>query len=70
MRRTRVGVREIVALGAIFGLKLIEIVVGQQGTIGLLPGANMNARNGEGVGGFSRAKLHEQSIARQYRSSA
>jgi hypothetical protein len=59
----RVGVGEIVFLGAVLGAKLIEITGGEDSGVALLPGADVDARDGECVGGLSGAEEHAVSIA-------
>src|ERR1700728_4939896 len=46
----RVGVGEIVFLGAVFGAELIEIAGGEDSGVTVLPGADVDARDGECVG--------------------
>jgi hypothetical protein len=61
-----VGVREVVFLGAVLGAELIEIAGGEKSGIAMLPGADVNARDGESVGRLSGTEEHEASIAREW----
>jgi hypothetical protein len=62
----RIGVGEIVFLGAVLRAQLIEIAGGEKSGIAVLPGADVNARDGECVGGLSGTEEHEASIAREW----
>jgi hypothetical protein len=59
----RVGVGEIVFLGAVLGAELIEIAGGEDSGVAVLPGADVDARDGERVGWLSGAEEHGVSIA-------
>ena len=59
----RIGVGEIVFLGAVLGAELIEIAGGEESGIAVLPGADVDARDGESVGGLSGAEEHFKSMA-------
>lgn len=63
----RIGVGEIVFLGAVLGAELIEIAGGEDSGVAVLPGANVDARDGERVGGLSGAEEHGASIAEKDR---
>lgn len=65
VRVERIGVGEIVFGGAILGKELIEIVVGEKAAIAALPGADVDASDGECVGGLSGAEEHGASMARE-----
>jgi len=54
----RIGVGEIVFFGAVFGAELVEIVVGEKAAVALLPGADVDARDGESVGRLGGAEEH------------
>jgi hypothetical protein len=59
----RIGVGEVVFFGAVLGAELIEIAGGEKSGVAVLPGADVDARDGESVGGLSGTKEHEASIA-------
>ena len=59
----RVGVGKVVMRGAVFRAKLIEIFGGKKLAVGLLPGANVNCGDGEGIVGHGEADVHGGSIA-------
>ncbi len=61
----RIGVGEIVFFGAIFRAELVEIVVGEKAAIAALPGANVDASDGESVGGLGGAEKHGASMPRE-----
>ena len=52
----RVG--EIVFFSAVLGAELIEIAGGEKSAIAVLPGADVDARDGESVGGLGGAEEH------------
>jgi len=58
-----IGVREIVFVGAVFGAEIVEIAGGEDSGVALLPGADVNARDGESVRGLGGAEKHGASIA-------
>jgi len=62
----RIGVGEIVFFGAVFGAKLVEIVVGEKTAVAVLPGADVDASDGESVGRLGWAEEHGASIAWQW----
>jgi hypothetical protein len=53
-----IGVGEIVFFGAILGAELVEIVVGEKAAVAVLPGADVNASDGESVGRLGGAEEH------------
>jgi hypothetical protein len=58
-----IGVGEIVFFGAVLGAELVEIVVGEKAAVAALPGADVDACDGECVGRLGGAEEHEGSIA-------
>jgi hypothetical protein len=52
------GVGEIVFFGAVLGAELVEIVVWEKAAIALLPGADVDASDGESVGRLGRTEKH------------
>lgn len=64
VRLGRIGVGEIVFIGAVFGAESVEIAGGEDSGIALLPGADVDACDGESVGRLGRAEKHGASIAR------
>ena len=65
----RVGVGEIVFRGAVLGAQLIEIAGGEDSGVAVLPGADVDAGDGERVGGLSGAEEHGVSIAERQGTS-
>ena len=63
VRMERIGVGEIVFAGAIFRAELVEIVVGEKAAVAALPGADVDARDGESVGWLGGSKEHFKSMA-------
>lgn len=61
-----VGVGEVVFLGAVFGTKVVEIAGREDSGIALLPGADVDARDGESVRRLGGAEKHGASIARRW----
>jgi len=61
----RIGVGEIVFFGAVFGAKLVEIVVREKAAVAVLPGADVDASDGESVGRLGWAEEHGASMARE-----
>ena len=59
----RVGVGEVVLVGAVLGAELIEITGGEDSGVALLPGADVDARDGESVRGLGGTEKHGASIA-------
>jgi len=59
----RIGVGEIVFLGAVLGAELIEIAGGEDSGVAVLPGANVDARDGERVGRLGGTEEHGKSMA-------
>lgn len=57
-----VGVSEIVFFGAVFGVELVEIVVRENAAVAALPGADVDARDGECVGRLGGAEKHFKSM--------
>lgn len=57
-----IGVGEIVFVGAVFGADLIEIACGEDSGVAVLPGADVDARDGESVGGHGGTEEHGASI--------
>jgi hypothetical protein len=53
-----IGVGEVVFFGAILGAELVEIVVGEKAAVAVLPGADVNASDGESVGRLGGAEEH------------
>ena len=60
-----IGVGEIVFVGAVLGAEIVEIAGGEDSAVAVLPGADVDARDGESVGGLGGAEKHGASIARQ-----
>ena len=58
-----IGVGEVVFVGAVLRAELVEIVVREKATVAALPGADVDASNGEGVGRLGGTEEHEASIA-------
>ena len=63
VRVGRAGVGEVVFFGAVLRAELIEIAGGEDSAVAVLPGADVDARNGERVGRLSGAEEHGVSIA-------
>jgi hypothetical protein len=58
-----IGVGEIVFFGAVLGAELIEIACGEDSCVAVLPGADVDARDGERVRRLSWTEEHFKSIA-------
>ena len=58
----RVGVREIVFFGAVLWAEIVEIAGGEDSAVAVLPGADVDARDGESVRRLSGAEKHGASI--------
>ena len=58
-----IGVGEIVFVGAVFRAECIEIAGGKDSGVALLPGADVDARDGESVGRLGGAEKHGASMA-------
>jgi hypothetical protein len=57
-----VGVGEIVLVGAVLGAEIVEIAGGKDSGVAVLPGADVDARDGESIGGLSGTEEHGASI--------
>jgi hypothetical protein len=60
-----IGVGEIVFFGAVLGAELVEIVVGEKAAVAALPGADVDASDGESVGRLGGTEKHGASMARE-----
>jgi hypothetical protein len=60
----RIGVGEIVFIGAVLGAEIVEITGGEDSAVAVLPGADVDASDGESVGRLGGAEKHGASIAR------
>jgi len=58
VRLERVDVSKVISLCAIFGAKLREVVVRHEATVCGLPGADVQTRDRESIGGLGGAKEH------------
>lgn len=61
----RIGVGEIVFVGAVFRAELIEVAGGEDSGVAVLPGADVDARDGESVSRLGGTEKHGASIARE-----